>query len=251
MREPSTTEREPADMAAAGGAEKRDYVRSVFQSIAPNYDALNHLLSLNIDRRWRRAAIARLDWRRHAGGVFLDLCAGTMDVAIALRSSPGFTGTIVAVDFAEEMLRAGSRKRDARPISPVVADALQLPIADGSMAGAIVAFGIRNLVDIDAGFREVHRVLEPGARFVVLEFTTPPSAIVRTVFHAYFHHVLPFLGGAISGHRSAYRYLPRSVANFPGPEALAQRMRMAGFTSVSYERVTLGIASIHAGVRDG
>lgn len=249
MPDSMSADRERAELAAAGGVGKRDYVRSIFQRIAPSYDLLNHLLSLNVDKGWRRAAINRLDWPRRTGQVFLDLCAGTMDVSAQLRALPGFAGAIIAADFAEEMLRAGMSKRDARTISPVVADALQLPFADGSIAGAIVAFGLRNLVDIDAGLREVHRVLEPGARFVVLEFSTPPSLVVRKVFHLYFHHILPLLGGAISGHRSAYRYLPKSVTRFPATAALAERMRDAGFSDVDYQMLSLGIAAIHVGVR--
>lgn len=244
-------ERERAEHAAAGGTDKRDYVRSVFQRIAPRYDLLNHLLSVNIDKRWRRLAIARLDWRRQPDRTYLDLCAGTMDVSVGLQSAPGFTGSVIAADFAERMLRAGMAKRGARVVSPVVSDALQLPLDDGSVAGAIVAFGLRNLVDVDAGLREARRVIAPGGRFVVLEFSTPPSAAVRRVFHAYFHHVLPFLGGAISGHRGAYQYLPRSVSHFPSASELAQRMRDAGFSHVEYEMLTLGIAAIHVGVRGG
>jgi len=238
-----------AEAAAAGGAVKRDYVRSVFEQIAPSYDLLNHLLSLNIDRRWRRRAVAALDWRRDPAGTFLDLCAGTMDVAATLSESPGFTGRIVAADFAEAMLRAGLGKGVAGATVPVVADALRLPLADGSVSGAIVAFGARNLADLDAGIREVHRVLKTGARFVILEFTTPRSPIVRALYHAYFHHVLPLIGGIISGHHSAYRYLPRSVSHFPVEAELARRLTGAGFSAVRYESLTLGIAAIHIAER--
>lgn len=251
MPDHMSTDREHAERAAAGGAGKRDYVRAVFQQIAPTYDLLNHLLSANVDQRWRRLAVAKLDWGRAPGGTYLDLCAGTMDVSRALQSAPGFTGNVIAADFAEQMLRAGASKRGARAIHPVGADAMHLPLSDASVAGAIVAFGLRNLIDLDAGLREARRVLEPGGRLVVLEFSTPPSAAVRSVFHAYFHHVLPFLGGAISGHRSAYQYLPRSVSHFPSAIDLTASMRDAGFCDVEFDMLTFGVAAIHVGVRRG
>jgi demethylmenaquinone methyltransferase/2-methoxy-6-polyprenyl-1,4-benzoquinol methylase len=172
-----------------------------------------------------------------------------MDVAATLSESPGFTGRIVAADFAEAMLRAGLGKGVAGATAPVVADALRLPLADGSVSGAIVAFGARNLADLDAGLREVHRVLKTGARFVILEFTTPRSPIVRALYHAYFHHVLPLIGGMISGHHSAYRYLPRSVLHFPAEAELARRLTAAGFSAVRYDSLTLGIAAIHIAER--
>jgi len=233
--------------AAGGGAEKSEYVRKTFSEIAPRYDLLNHLLSLNIDRGWRRKAIAELRLERKPRGRYLDLCAGTLDVSQMLASTSGFDGSVIAADFAEPMLRAGVAKVSSLPVSPVTADALRLPIESGSMSGAIVAFGIRNVADLDAGLREVHRVLEPGARFVILEFSTPRSPLINTAYQLYFNHVLPTIGGVISGHPSAYKYLPKSVANFPVAEDLAQRMRAAGFNSVSWRPLTLGIAAIHSG----
>ncbi len=240
-------ESERAREAAEGKAGKRAYVRGIFSDIAPSYDLLNHLLSFNIDRAWRRRAIDALRWRDRPDGTFVDLCAGTLDVGAQFAKTEGFRGTIVAADFAEPMLRAGAGKAPRSVLMPVVADALQLPLPDSSAAGAIVAFGIRNLADLDAGLREVHRVLMPGARFVILEFSTPRLGIVRAVYHLYFHHVLPLLGGLISGHGTAYRYLPASVANFPVEEELARRMSDAGFADVEWRSQTLGIAAIHSG----
>ena len=235
--------------AASGGEAKGDYVRHVFSTIAPSYDLLNHLLSLNIDRMWRRKAIAALDWRRRPDGVYVDLCAGTLDVGTMLAGERGFNGRVIGADFAEPMLRAGLAKTKGRAVSPVVSDALQLPVPGNRVAGATVAFGIRNVIDLDAALREVHRVLAPGARFVILEFTTPANRIVRSLYHLYFHRILPAIGGAISGHPTAYRYLPESVAHFPGPDALAERMRGAGFTDVSWRPLTVGIAAIHTGTK--
>ncbi len=240
-----------AESAAAWGDEKRAYVRRIFSEIAPRYDLLNRVLSFNVDRSWRRRAIAALEWTRRPDGRYLDLCAGTLDVAAQLVRAPGFRGTVVGADFAEPMLREGAGKSPADRVRPVAADALALPFAAGAMAGAIVAFGIRNLADLNAGLREVLRVLEPGGRFVILEFSTPPSAVVRAGYHAYFHHVLPLVGRVVSGHRTAYRYLPQSVAHFPSGRALAERMEGAGFAGVRWRPLTLGVAALHVGEKAG
>jgi demethylmenaquinone methyltransferase/2-methoxy-6-polyprenyl-1,4-benzoquinol methylase len=243
------TKQVDAIAAAAGGAEKGAYVRDVFSTIAPTYDRLNHLLSLNIDRMWRRRAIRSLEWRRNPAGTYVDLCAGTLDVGTMLAGERGFAGRVLGADFAEPMLRAGVAKANGKAVSPLVSDALQLPLRDSGAAGAIVAFGIRNVVDLDASLREVYRVLAPRARFVILEFTTPANPVVRGLYHLYFHRILPAVGGAISGHPSAYRYLPQSVAHFPGPVALADRMRSAGFVDVHWRPLTMGIAAIHTGIK--
>ena len=246
-------ETEAALAAAAtesgNGDTKRVYVRRIFSQIAPRYDLLNHLLSFNVDKAWRRRAIATLEWQRAPDGTYVDLCAGTLDVAAELSRQPGFRGHVVGADFAEPMLRAGLGKAPRSLVGPVVADALDLPLRDDSVSGATVAFGIRNVADLDAALREVHRVLEPSARFVILEFTTPRSAIVRALYHLYFHQILPRVGAVVSGHATAYRYLPRSVANFPAEEELAARMRSAGFADVRWQSLTFGIAAIHSGIK--
>ena len=249
MMSVSELESAEAQAAAAGGDAKREYVQRIFSQIAPRYDLLNHLLSFNIDKAWRRRAIAELRWERAPRGTYVDLCAGTLDVAAELSARPGFKGHVVGADFAEPMLRAGRGKSPASIVAPVVADALDLPLPDDSAAGAIVAFGIRNVTDLDRALREIHRVLEPDARFVILEFTTPRSPVVRAAYHLYFHHVLPRIGAVVSGHRTAYAYLPRSVANFPIEERLAERFRMAGFADVQWRTLTLGVAAIHSGMK--
>lgn len=238
-----------ASAAAAGGAEKRAYVKQIFSEIAPRYDLLNHLLSLNIDRRWRRKAIAALGVERDKAGNYLDLCAGTLDVAQHVAMLPGFLGVVIGADFAEPMLRAGMGKVNGKKVLPVTADALQLPLPSGKLAGAIVAFGIRNIAGLDAALRESFRVVAPGGRLVILEFSTPRLPILRAAYRLYFQHVLPLIGRLISGHATAYRYLPRSVANFPVEEELAARMHRAGFRKVYWSSLSFGVAAIHVGER--
>jgi demethylmenaquinone methyltransferase / 2-methoxy-6-polyprenyl-1,4-benzoquinol methylase len=243
------TEALEARHAAEGGEVKRAYVRRMFSEIAPRYDLLNHVLSFNIDRRWRAAALEELAWRERPSGRFLDLCAGTLDVGTQLVRQHGFRGMVISADFSEPMLRAGNGKAPRAVLSPVAADALDLPLGAGAADGAVVAFGIRNVANLDAALVEVYRVLSPGARFVILEFSTPQSAVVRGMYHAYFHHVLPLIGRLISGHRTAYQYLPESVAHFPEQRALAERLERAGFENVRWRSLTFGVAALHTGTK--
>jgi demethylmenaquinone methyltransferase/2-methoxy-6-polyprenyl-1,4-benzoquinol methylase len=191
----------------------------MFTAIAPRYDFLNHLLSLNVDTSWRRQAVARLDWRREPTGLFLDLCAGTLDLAAALANQRGFSGRVVGADFVLPMLQLGREK------------------------------SVRNLADLDQGLAEAARVLKKGARFVILEFTTPPREPMRSLYFFYFRRVLPVIGRLISRHRDAYTYLPDSVLAFPGPDELTARLTSQGFRDVTYRLVFGGIAAIHVGVR--
>lgn len=234
-------------LPVTGGDAKREYVREVFTGIAPRYDQLNHLLSLNADRRWRRLAVDALGWETAPGGRYLDLCAGTLDLASELGNRPGFGGQVIAADFVPAMLIRGAGK-SAR-VRPAAADALQLPFDDAVFAGATVGFGVRNLMDLDAGLREAARVLTPGARLVVLEFTVPRWQPLRALYLAYFRHVLPRIGRLVSKHTSAYDWLPASVLAFPDPPALAARLEAAGFEAVRWELLWGGIVAIHVGVR--
>ncbi|HEY4099257.1 MAG TPA: ubiquinone/menaquinone biosynthesis methyltransferase [Gemmatimonadales bacterium] len=234
-------------LPVTGGLAKREYVRGVFTAIAPRYDLLNHLLSLNADRRWRRAAVDELRWEDAPAGRYLDLCAGTLDLAADLGNRRGFAGEVIAADFVAAMLRRGIGKSSR--VAPAAADALTLPFADATFAGATVGFGVRNLMDLDAGLREAARVLRPGARLVVLEFTTPRREPIRTLYLAYLRHILPRIGRLVSKHRSAYDWLPASVLPFPDPPALAARLEQAGFAPVTWRTRWAGIVAIHTAVR--
>jgi demethylmenaquinone methyltransferase / 2-methoxy-6-polyprenyl-1,4-benzoquinol methylase len=231
----------------SGGREKRSYVRAMFTAIAPRYDFLNHALSLNVDRRWRRQAVARLNWERVPTGTYLDLCAGTLDLAVALSRADGFAGRVIGADFVLPMLSLGRTKSDK--VRPVNADALELPFPDATFDGATVGFGVRNLADLDQGLAEAYRVLKPGGRFVVLELTTPPRQPLRGLYFVYFRRVLPLIGRLVSHHGEAYTYLPQSVLEFPEPDALCDRLRGQGFRDVEYTLLFGGLAAIHVGVK--
>ncbi len=231
------------------GKERERQVRTIFSEIAPRYDLLNHLLSLNIDRGWRRKAVNRLGWEEAPGGTYLDICAGTFDLSLELAGRKGFNGRVLASDFARPMLVQGVGKLGNRAVAPVCGDALGLPFPDGVFQGAMVAFGVRNLSELDRGLGELARVLEGGRRLVILEFTEPPNPLLRRFYHLYFHQILPLVGRMVTGHPWAYTYLPKSVREFPDPAGLAGRMEAAGFREVRWDLLTGGIAALHVGVR--
>jgi len=228
------------------GAPEKAAVRSMFDRIAPSYDLLNRLLSLGTDVRWRKRAVAFLGVA--PGARVLDLCTGTADLLLeALRSGRARGG--LGVDLSHQMLVRGKRKLAAAGAGHAAlagGDAERLPVGDGTFDGALVAFGIRNVLDPLAALREVHRALRPRGRFVVLEFQTPRGPL-GAAYQLYFRHVLPRVGGLVSGDGTAYAYLPASVARFPEPEAFAALMEEAGFGDVRHERLTLGIAWLHRG----
>lgn len=216
-------------------------VSRMFDRIAPTYDLLNHLLSANIDARWRRQAVAAL--RLTGQERVLDACTGTGDLAKALLD--GGAGAVTASDFAPEMLKRAEAKTGGRA-ALLVADTTQLPFASGSFDVATVGFGVRNLERLDQGLAELCRVLKPGGRLCVLEFSRPRNPLFRGAFNIYFMLILPLIGNLVSGGAdNAYAYLPRSVLAFPGPEAFAERLRRAGFAQVQVQPLTLGIACIH------
>jgi demethylmenaquinone methyltransferase / 2-methoxy-6-polyprenyl-1,4-benzoquinol methylase len=235
------------ELPVSGGPEKRAYVREMFTAIAPTYDRLNRIISLRLDQRWRRDAVRRLGWERAPEGMYLDLCAGTLDFGATLARQRGFGGRVVGADFVQRMLRLG-RGKSSR-LAPVNADALSLPFPDHTFDGAMVGWGVRNLMDLDAGLSEAARVLKPGARLVILEMTLPPNPGLRRVYQFYFRRVLPRIGRMISKHTTAYTWLPESTQAFPGPQELARRMERGGFRDVRYELFLGGVTALHVGTR--
>lgn len=234
-------------LPVTGGLAKHEYVRGVFTDIAPRYDLLNRILSLNTDRRWRRRAVDQLHWEAAPAGTYLDLCAGTLDLAAELANRAGFTGHVIAADFVPPMLRRGAGK--STRVAPAAADVLRLPFPDGTFDGATIGFGVRNLMDLDAGLREAARVLKPGARFVVLEFTTPRWQPFRAMYLTYLRLVLPRVGRIVSKHRTAYDWLPASMRLFPEPAQLGARLQAAGFVAVEWHTLMGGAVAIHIAVR--
>ena len=222
--------------------EKSVYVREMFASIAPRYDATNRLLTGGVDERWRRRAVRELAVA--PGSRVLDLCCGTGDLTFhLLRGDPSLK--VTGIDFCEPMLD-GARRRSAQAQSAatfVQGDVLALPFADRSFEGAIMGFSMRNVVDIGATLREARRVLVPGSRFVNLDVSKAPNPWFRRLFNLYFYNVVPLVGGS----RSAYRYLPNSLTNFPDADGLAARFAEAGFGQVRYVRLGGGAIAVHVG----
>jgi demethylmenaquinone methyltransferase/2-methoxy-6-polyprenyl-1,4-benzoquinol methylase len=235
-------------MASAGRvpSDKATEVRAMFSTIAPRYDALNRLLSFGVDRRWRAQA-ARAALQGGARRV-LDVATGTGDLAFTLAAMAP-DADIVGVDFAEPMLQLASAKAGSRSgrVRFEVGDGTRLNFPDDSFDALTIAYGLRNFDDLDRGLREFHRVLRPGGRLVVLEFPPPPGGWFGALYRWYFTRVLPAVGGLVSGRGSAYRYLPASVLAFPDPDALAERMRAAGFADVHFHLQTFGVSAIHLG----
>jgi len=224
-------------------------VREMFEQIAPRYDFLNHLLSLGVDCRWRRAA-ARAALAKGPRRV-LDVATGTGDLAIFLkRLRP--EAEVVGLDFAPEMLKRAEQKarRVGVPIALVEGDALAMPFEDGSFDALTVAFGFRNFADYERGLREFYRVLAPGGRAVILEFPPPPERGFGRLVRFYYHRVLPRLGGWISGSPEAYRYLPETVERFPKPERMREMLAAAGF-SPQVRLLTGGLAGLFIGDKRG
>jgi demethylmenaquinone methyltransferase/2-methoxy-6-polyprenyl-1,4-benzoquinol methylase len=246
--------------SAATENDARQFVRRMFGDIAVRYDFLNHLLSGNLDRLWRRRAAAAFDHiLRQPRARVLDLCCGTGDLALALKrraaQSRGGGAAVFGSDFAHPMLvRAAQKSRDAGPerasdICWLEADALQLPFAPASFDLITMGWGFRNLVNYESGLREFFRLLRPGGELGILECAEPRGVIFGPLFRFYFRVVVPKVGGTISGSDTAYAYLPDSVQKFPTPDALARMMGDAGFVGVGYQLWTGGSIALHTGRR--
>lgn len=223
----------------------------MFSGIARRYDLLNHLLSGNVDKRWRRKTARALESSLTEGARVLDVACGTGDLSLVLAEAGAVR--VVGLDFCRPMLEIARRKAAEAPrqIPFVEGDALRLPFADETFDAATIAFGLRNLAGVADGLRELRRILKPGGRLAVLEFSSPVVPGFRALFRFYFTRVLPRIGGLVSGSRGAYEYLPDSVTKFPDQKRLAELMRAEGFEGVEYSNLTGGIAALHTGTRAG
>jgi demethylmenaquinone methyltransferase/2-methoxy-6-polyprenyl-1,4-benzoquinol methylase len=225
-------------------------VRQMFDEIAPRYDFLNHVLSMNIDRLWwRRTARTFSATLSRSNARVLDLCAGTGDMSVAMRavaSRQNSNAAILALDFSHQMLQHGLAKFNAKRIQPVEADALHLPLADNSVDLVVSSFGFRNLANYDGGLREIFRVLKPRGEVGILDFSEPGGWLGK-LYGFYFRNVLPRIGTMISGVRGPYEYLPASVHKFPAPQEMLARMEFVGFSDVGWTPYTFAIAGLYRG----
>jgi demethylmenaquinone methyltransferase/2-methoxy-6-polyprenyl-1,4-benzoquinol methylase len=230
------------DHSAEGHAQR---VRDMFARISPRYDLLNHLLSANLDRSWRRAVIRKLRPQLGRSAKILDVACGTGDLSVQLFEKIG--AEIIGLDFCRPMLDLAQRK--APQLSFIEADALKLPFSDSTFDAVTIAFGIRNLSSVEQGLSELRRVLRPQGLAAILEFSQPAIPGFRVLSSIYCGRLLPKLGGLISGSRSAYEYLPDSISRFPNQTMLAALMASAGFERVEFQNLTGGIAALHTGRR--
>ncbi len=221
-------------------------ISGMFNAIAPRYDLLNRLLSAGFDVGWRRAAMRTLGLT--GSELVLDLCSGTGDLALAAVTARPAAARVIGLDFAREMLNLGVRKAAGHGgrVQWVQGDAMAVPLASASVDAATVAFGLRNVEAPACAFADVFRVLKPGGRFTILEFGLPARPVFRQAYLAYFRFVLPRIGRLVSGHSSAYTYLPASVASFPAPDRVAALLADAGFVSVATVPLTFGVVYMYS-----
>ena len=239
-------------VAETFGARDPVRVRAMFGGIARRYDLLNHLLSFNLDRGWRRRAVKALP--ADPAARVLDLCGGTGDLTVALRRE-GRAGLAICCDFSHPMLLKALPKlapvSDGRSCVALEADGLRLPFADGTFDAVTVGFGVRNFADLEAGLVEILRVLRPGGRLIVLEFSQPTTPILASLYRFYLARLLPRIGDGASGKTGPYGYLARTIAEFPAADALAGHLRSAGFAAAGWISLTGGIVCIHTAFKGG
>jgi len=233
------------ESAKKGPEDHARRVREMFARISPRYDLLNHLLSGNIDKRWRRKVVTQLSPLLPENANVLDVACGTGDLSIEIFEAK--QTRVVGIDFCRPMLEVARTKTQAIPF--VEGDALHLPFADRSFDLVTIGFGLRNLADRERGLQELQRVLKPNGWAAILEFSQPTVTGLRHLVAFYYASLLPRIGGWFSGSRSAYEYLPDSISRFPDQEALAAMMRDAGFDNVTFENLTGGVAALHLGER--
>ena len=226
-------------MTVESGRLPPEGVQRMFDRIAPVYDAMNRVMTVGLDQRWRKATVRAMV---HEGDDVLDACCGTGDLAIAAWKKAG-AGHVVGLDFSERMLERARRK--APELEFVQGDVLALPFEDASFDSAVVGFGVRNVDDLEAALKELRRVLRPGGRVGILEITTP-RGVLKPFYKLWFDHIVPLLGRLLPG-GDAYTYLPASVRRFPGPEALAELLGSCGFEAVQFQLFAGGIVALHVG----
>ena len=230
---------------------KKEKIQEMFDSVAPSYDRLNHIMSLGIDRIWRKKAILEIvDGSQQR---ILDVACGTGDSTIAIARAAGIGTRVTGVDISDGMMSLVMEKASHEGVHDriklIKADAEDLPFADGAFHRVCCAFGIRNFEHKDIGLKEFQRVLAPGGKAVILELSLPDNRRLRMLYDIYFMHILPWIGGIISGNRQAYKYLPASVHAFPSPGVFCDMMRAAGFSDVRYRTFTFGLCRMYTGVR--
>jgi len=230
--------------------EKKSFVREKFSSISKSYDLINSLVSFRVDWYWRWLTTREL--KAFPDGPVLDLCAGTLPLSLELTRQAA-RRRVIAIDFCEDMLRAGvmSLPADGRRgrILPVCGDGEEIPAQDNSFWGCTVAFGVRNLSRTERGLREMHRVLKPGGKLLILEFSRPQNCLIRPLYSFYLNTILPTVAGLVSGDKEAYEYLASSIAGFYEPTVLLQMMREAGFSQSYCRQLTFGIVTIYVGIK--
>jgi demethylmenaquinone methyltransferase/2-methoxy-6-polyprenyl-1,4-benzoquinol methylase len=224
--------------------------REMFTAIAPRYDFLNWLLSVGQDKYWRKQAVDLLDPIRRDH--ILDVATGTCDIVIEIAKR-NLAVRIFGIDFSQRMLELGKAKVSGnnydKSISFQIGSGEHLPFANESFDAVVCAFGIRNFANVKRGLREFYRVLKPGGRIVILEFSVPQNQFLNAVYECYFNFILPKIGNLVSGHSNAYTYLPESVAHFPNQKTFVEWIEKTGFKKVSFEELTFGIVSIHRGFK--
>lgn len=227
---------------------KKEGVKKMFDNIAPDYDKLNHILSLNIDKNWRKKAVRELADEARPLNV-LDVACGTGDFTIEIARKVPHGSTVVGVDISDGMIAVGLEKLAKLGIDATlkVADCEALPYEDNTFDRISVGFGVRNFEHLELGLNEMYRVLAPGGKLVILELSVPSNAFIRWCYKLYFLKILPFIGGLVSGDRSAYEYLPASVLRFPAPDKFMSIMKSAGFDVVEHRAMTLGVCRIYIG----
>ena len=237
-----------APKGTSGEQQAAEWVQRMFAGIAPKYDFLNHLLSCNIDRAWRKALKKKLTpVLRRPNARVLDLCCGTGDVLLDLQHVAA--ATILGADFCHPMLLSAQRKAGQRgfPAALMEADGLQLPLTNDTLDAISIAFGFRNLANYRAGLEELHRVLKPGGTLAILEFSHPSRWVTKTAYGFYARVMVPIVGTLVSGSRAAYTYLPDSIRKFPQAAELRKMMEGTGFVETNFELFTGGIAALHVG----